>query len=77
VAFISRLILPANVADIDWSPEEAARTAAFVKKLHMPADRGTVRQHLIRLVISFFVAARHSSALSGIASRAAVAAPAA
>jgi hypothetical protein len=76
-AFLARIILPEPVADLDWSPEEAARTIAFVKKLHAPDDAATVRQHLIRLVISFFVAARDSSALSGIASPAAVAAPAA
>lgn len=78
LAFLSRMILPEEIEDLDWSPEEAARTIAWVKRLHAPEDAASVRQLLIRLVISFFVAARHSSALSGIASRqAAVAAPAA
>jgi len=66
-AFIGKMILPENVPDLDWSPEESARTAAFVKKLHGPEDAATVQQILIRLVISFFAVVRHSSRLSDIA----------
>lgn len=68
-AFVAALIIPANMQDVDWTPDEAARTASFVKKLHDLADFATMQQLLIRLVISFFATARRSRELFDIASQ--------
>lgn len=51
---LAHLILPAEVAGKDWTPAVALTTAAFIKQLTSDADKQTVRDQVVAMLISFF-----------------------
>lgn len=52
--YLGCLLLPANVPDDKWTPEEGQRTAAFMRMLTAPADKAEVQGLVATLLISFF-----------------------
>ena len=48
------LFLPEKIASIDWTPEVAEETVAFLKKVSDPEDKAQIQRQVISLLISFF-----------------------
>jgi hypothetical protein len=65
---LSGMLIPEGLADVDWTPAEADKTTAFLKKLTAPEDHARVRSLLISVVLGFFGAAQNYAELSGIVS---------
>jgi hypothetical protein len=65
---LGALIVPADIADADWSPKYAESTGAFLRKQSDPTDKATIRQLLASTLIGFFGGALGSSQGSGTSS---------
>lgn len=50
------MLIPADKQGADWTPELAAETEAFIKKLTSPADKQLIHEQVVALLISFFQA---------------------
>lgn len=61
-------LLPDGVPDEQWSPQQAERTAAFMRGLSGDEDKTTVRSAIISLLTGFFEAGLASSDNSATAS---------
>jgi hypothetical protein len=48
------LFLPEKIASLDWTPEVAEETVAFLKKVSDPDDKTLIQQQVVSLLISFF-----------------------
>jgi len=48
------LFLPEKIASIDWTPEVAEETVAFLKKVSDTEDKAQIQRQVISLLISFF-----------------------
>ena len=48
------LFLPEKISSLDWTPEVAEETAAFLKKVSDPEDKAQIQRQVISLLISFF-----------------------
>ena len=48
------LFLPEKTSSLDWTPEVAEETAAFLKKISDPADKALIQQQVVSLLLSFF-----------------------
>lgn len=48
------LFLPEGVSSLDWTPETAEETAAFLKKISDPKDKLQIQKQVISLLIDFF-----------------------
>jgi hypothetical protein len=48
------LFLPEKISSLDWTPEVAEETAAFLKKVSDPDDKALIQQQVVSLLISFF-----------------------
>lgn len=70
-SLLAGMLIPQNLRDEDWTPEEAAKTIAFLKKLTSPVDHARIRSLLVSVVLGFFGSARGFAAVSDIASTAA------
>lgn len=66
--FLGGMLLPDELPDDAWTPEEAQRTAARFKKISAPAEMAGLRTHLVALVLYFFVKGLGSLQPTGIAS---------
>jgi hypothetical protein len=48
------LFLPEKISSLDWTPEVAEETAAYLKKVSDPDDKALIQQQVISLLLSFF-----------------------
>ena len=48
------LFLPEKISSLDWTPEMAEETAAFLKRISEPRDKLEVQKQVINLLIDFF-----------------------
>jgi len=48
------LFLPEGTSSLDWTPEVAEETAAFLKRISEPQDKLEVQKQVISLLIDFF-----------------------
>lgn len=48
------LFLPEKTSSLNWTPEVAEETAAFLKKLSDPGDKAQIQQQVVSLLLSFF-----------------------
>ena len=48
------LFLPEKISSLNWTPEVADETAAFLKRISDPDDKGLIQQQVISLLLSFF-----------------------
>ena len=48
------LFLPEKISSLDWTPEMAEETAAFLKRISEPRDKLEVQKQVISLLIDFF-----------------------
>lgn len=62
------LLLPVDVPDDHWTPEEAERTETFLKALRDPEDKTAVRGLVSSLLLGFFAEGLRSSPPSPAAS---------
>jgi hypothetical protein len=51
---LGALLIPADIADLDWTPELGAQTADFMRKLIAPDDKQQIQPLIISLVRHFF-----------------------
>jgi hypothetical protein len=48
-------LMPADKSAVDWTPQMAEDTAAFMKRLTDPQDKQTVHNQVVSLISGFFV----------------------
>ena len=48
------VLVPADSNDLDWTPEAALQTAAFMRKLSEPTDKILLQSLVVELLIGFF-----------------------
>lgn len=53
---LSCLLIPADKTGADWTPELAADTETFLKRLTAPADKQVVHDYVLELLLGFFQA---------------------
>ena len=72
---LSGMLIPENLSDDAWTPAEAEKTSAFLKKLTAPEDKARIRALLVSVVLGFFGVAQSFAGLSDSVSAAQPAAP--
>lgn len=63
------LMLPNSIPDSEWTPEQAEKTAQFMRALRDPGDKDAVQSFIVSLLIGFFSEGLRYSIASGIASK--------
>src|SRR6266568_3512535 len=58
------MLLPLGVPDEKWTPEEAERTADFLRVLRDPQDKSDVQSLVVSLLVGFFSEGLRSSSAS-------------
>ena len=48
------LFLPEGTSSLDWTPEVAEETAAFLKRISEPQDKLEIQKQVINLLVDFF-----------------------
>ena len=58
------LFLPEKISSVDWTPEVAEETAAFLRKVSDREDKAQIQRQVVSLLISFFQSGLASLSIS-------------